>query len=378
MRIALKYRKEIIDILNEHRSSLLPHDWYPISVFSEFTNKDTTKVCEWDGEWSITYKCLETGKRSTVDLRQTGRVKLLWRVDWPMRWYYENVDFEPAGKDHHSQGGSFDTAKEIATQVYNIAPPVTFQYDFIRVKGGSGKLSSSSGEVLSLSDVLSVYQPPIVRYLFAGTRPNAEFAISFDIDVIKIYEDYDRCERIHFGEEEVSDARRQKESRIYVLSQVCNVASSILCQISFRHLCSVLQIYEGNISKVIAYLKLNSNDVKYVSERALCVWNWIQKHAPEEFVFSLANVHDNNTLTETKEQKNAIAFLCKNIEQDFEDMSDKDINAAIYSCAREADIDPKEFFPVLYMRIIRRQKGPRLGSFFKILGKEKVCMYLQT
>ena len=29
--------------------------------------------------------------------------KLVWKVDWPMRWKHEGVIFEPAGEDHHSK-----------------------------------------------------------------------------------------------------------------------------------------------------------------------------------------------------------------------------------------------------------------------------------
>ncbi len=33
--------------------------------------------------------------------------KLVWKVDWPMRWAFEHVDFEPAGMDHATPGSSF-------------------------------------------------------------------------------------------------------------------------------------------------------------------------------------------------------------------------------------------------------------------------------
>ena len=86
------------------------------------------------------------------------------------------------------------------TKLRGFSAPVTFPYDFLSIKGRGGKISSSSGEVVSLREMLEIYQPEVVRYLFASTRPNTEFAISFDLDVIKIYEDYDRCERIAFGQ----------------------------------------------------------------------------------------------------------------------------------------------------------------------------------
>ena len=52
--------------------------------------------------------------------------------------------------------------------------PISFQYDFISIKGRGGKISSSSGDVVSLPDVLEVYIPEItVIYLLEqGPIPN--------------------------------------------------------------------------------------------------------------------------------------------------------------------------------------------------------------
>ena len=208
IRKALENRDVIRRELDEHRTAPLAEDWWPVSVFCTACDRDTTKVTGWDGEWGVTYEC-ECGNSETVDLQNTPAVKLPWRIDWPMRWKEEGVDFEPAGKDHHSEGGSFDTAKLTGKEVYGHEPPVTFQYDFIRIKGGAGKISSSSGEVVSLKDVLEVYQPEVIRYLFAGTRPNSEFAISFDLDVLKVYEDYDKCERTYFNKPETEKALKK-------------------------------------------------------------------------------------------------------------------------------------------------------------------------
>ncbi|MBN1835561.1 MAG: lysine--tRNA ligase, partial [Spirochaetales bacterium] len=240
IRRALEQRELARAILNEHREkNLLAEDWWPITVFCGACDRDTTRVEGWDGAYGVTYSCDSCGHRESVDLRSTPVVKLFWRVDWPMRWAYEQVDFEPAGKDHHSKGGSFDTGRRIVTEIYGHPVPTTFQYDFIGIKGRGGKMSSSSGEVVSLRDVLEIYQPELVRYLFASTRPNTEFAISFDLDVLKNYEDYDRCERIYFGQEKVSEDKATRQRRIYELSQVRSVPARMPTQVPFRHLCNL-------------------------------------------------------------------------------------------------------------------------------------------
>ena len=167
IRTALEKKEEIKAILNEYRTEPLGDDWWPVSVFSSFTDKDTTTILAWDGEYGITYRDDSTGQEETIDIRTTPYTKLPWRIDWPMRWAREGVDFEPAGKDHHSEGGSFDTSRKIV-QLFGGQAPVSFQYDFISIKGRGGKISSSSGEVISLYDVLEVYTPEVCRYLFAS------------------------------------------------------------------------------------------------------------------------------------------------------------------------------------------------------------------
>ncbi|MFP4426245.1 MAG: lysine--tRNA ligase [Spirochaetaceae bacterium] len=380
IRTALENRDLIRGILNEHRSEPLPPEWFPISVFSNFTNKDTTTVLAWDGEWGVTYRCEESGKEETVDLRETSAVKLLWRIDWPMRWAEEGVDFEPAGKDHHSEGGSFDTAERIVREVYKAEPPVTFQYDFIRIKGRGGKISSSSGEVVDLAEVLSVYQPEIVRYLFVSTKPNSEFAISFDLDVIKIYEDYDRTERVYFGIDEVGDTKREKESRIYELSQVRDVPKEAPLQFAFRHLCNLLLIHAGEIEAALdAYpggLELSEEARERGRVRARCAWNWINTYAPEEFRFSLRSAEE-GPIEIDPGMREVVIELRDRLATEYEERDEKGIQELVYEVSRSHGVEPKEFFPVMYRILVGKEKGPRLGGFIKTIGKERVLSLLR-
>ena len=53
-------------------------------------------MLSWDGEYGVTYRDDSTGQEETIDLRTTPYAKLPWRIDWPMRWAREGVDFEPA------------------------------------------------------------------------------------------------------------------------------------------------------------------------------------------------------------------------------------------------------------------------------------------
>lgn len=382
VRRALAARDRIREILDRYRTTPLPDDWWPISIFSSATDRDTTTPLEWDGAWRIRYRCDETGTEEWLDLRETGLVKLLWRIDWPMRWAYEGVDFEPAGKDHHSEGGSFDTARHIARDVYGVEPPVTFQYDFIGIKGRGGKMSSSSGEVVGLAEVLEVYQPEVLRYLFAGTRPNAEFSISFDLDVIKIYEDYDRCERIALGIDDVKAQRAEKERRIYELSQVARggVPQALPAQVPFRHLCNVLLIHNGDVDAALAAMPgtdaFDDDLMRRARDRARCAWRWVQSYAPEEFRFRLVDPAS-PPLDVTPAEREAIRGLAALVRTHLDDLDEKGVQNAIYEVARGAGFEPPVLFETLYRVLVDREKGPRLGGFLKTLGRERVLALLE-
>jgi len=376
IRKALEEKETVRKILNDHRTHPLPEDWWPVSVFCTACLKDTTKVTGWDGEWGVAYECESCGNKETVDLQSTAAVKLPWRIDWPMRWKKEGVDFEPAGKDHHSEGGSFDTARNIVEQVYEGVPPVTFQYDFISIKGRGGKISSSSGEVVSLKDVLEIYQPEIVRYLFAGTRPNTEFAISFDLDVLKIYEDYDKCERIYFGTEQVGEKKRLKEKRIYELSQVQDVPGKMPPQVPLRHLCNILQINGGNIEEALKMFDdLDDEQRARLETRARCGWNWITTYAPEEFRFALISP-DADPIQVSADERKAIQALSAAVRTKLENHDERSLGEMIYSIARENGIEPKDFFRIIYKVLIGKERGPRLASFILTVGRKKIVEIL--
>ena len=374
---ALEHRDEIRNILNEYRTEPLPESWWPVAVFSSFTNKDTTTVLDWDGEYGITYRDDELGKTETIDIRKTPNTKLPWRIDWPMRWVKEGVDFEPGGKDHLTEGGSYDTSKNVV-KVFGGEAPVTMRYDFVQIKGHGGKISSSSGDVVDLYDVLEVYPPEIVRYLFVGTRPSSEFAISFDLDVLKIYEDYDNTERIYFGLMKVNEKKAEKEKRIYELSQIDdkNIPTEPGYQIPFRHLCNYLQIYSGDVEKVLErFPDASESQKERLRVRMKCAWTWLEKYAPEEFKFALRG--DGDLYEADDKEKAAIMELADFADKYLDELSEKEFSEYIYQTAKDNEMENADFFRLIYQALIAKDKGPKLASFLKACGRDRVVEILR-
>ncbi|WP_029409782.1 lysine--tRNA ligase [Treponema pedis] len=379
MKKAMDKREELKEILNTYRDDehKMTEEYWPVSVFCTACNKDTTKIDSWDGDWSLHYTC-DCGHEQTLDLRKAQTAKLGWRVDWPMRWAYEKTVFEPAGKDHHSQGGSFDTARLVSDRIYNWPAPVSFRYDFIGLKGVPGKMASSKGKVISLEQVLEVYQPEVARYLFARTRPNTEFVISFDLDVIKIYEDYDKTERIAWKVEKAKNEEIfEKEYRIYELSQVEKMPPCISYQIPFRHLCNLLQINSGDIEAVIKTLPdVKPEQLERLRMRAACAWNWItDAGAPEEFKFSLKD--DGEVAVLDDKALEAVKKIRDELLPKMEEMDEKTFSTSLYEVASECGMEPKALFTSVYQVLIAKEQGPRLAGFMKTIGKEKLKKILE-
>jgi lysyl-tRNA synthetase class 1 len=394
IRRALECRDTLKNILDKFRDEehKIQGEWWPISVFCSKCNKDKTVIDRWDGDWGLSYHCEACSHDETADIRTAQGNKLSWRVDWPMRWEYEKVDFEPAGKDHHSPGGSFDTARHVCKEVYGWDAPVTFRYDFIGIKGSAGKISSSSGEVVDLGDVLKVYTPQVTRYLFAGTRPNVEFTISFDLDVIKIYEDYDKTERIAWKIEPAKDdATYRWERRIYELSQPVTDADGKSLplekmqppfQIPFRHLCNLIQIADGDVEKALEGLNdSNANNqgglcptpeqISAMRTKALCAKYWVENCAPEEFRFRLRPAGEKAELSAREEA--AIRLLRDNVVSRIETFTeDKPCAEAIYGAAQTAGVEGKEMFRAAYQALVGKDQGPRLASFLRSIDKQRL------
>ncbi|MFH1683201.1 MAG: lysine--tRNA ligase, partial [Candidatus Woesearchaeota archaeon] len=249
-------------------------------------------------------------------------------------------------------------------------PPFGFAYEWIAIKG-AGEFSSSAGLVITLKQMMEIYEPEIVRYLFASTRPNACFNISFDVDVLKIYEDFDKCERIYFDAEKVNDKDKIKQSRIYELSCVEKCPAKLPYQPGFRHLTTVLQTRGMDVEKAIGFFEKELKDEfdrERLRKRAECAKNWLEKYAPEEFKFS---VQDEVKIKLGAKEKKVLQLLGKRLLE--KDWTDVELHEEIYILCQNEELEIKDFFKAAYQILIAKEKGPRLAAFILEIGREKVA-----
>ena len=64
--------------------------------------------------------------------------------------------------------------------------------------------------------------------------------------------------------------------------------------------------------------------------------------------------------------------LLKVVDTELDQLDEKALNDKIYAVAGEAGIDTKELFKVMYQALVGKDQGPRLASFLKIIGKQKL------
>ncbi len=383
IRHALKHEKKIVEILNASRTAPLESDWTCLSVFCKQCEKDTVENIKYREPYDVSYHCTSCKADLTIDFSKEPGVKLLWRVDWPMRWAHENVDFEPGGKDHSASGGSFDTGKEIIRQVWGKEPPYYVQYDFVIAKGHGSKLSSSSGNLITLGEALAVYEPELIRWIFASRKPNLDFAIAFDLDVMKAYDDFDRTERYAFGTEAGEEKKVSYEKRIYELSRVS--AEPPLSQMKppaqfpFRHLCNILQIHQGNLEEARrAYddqIKTDHDENRFRS-RASRAWTWITEFAPEEFRFQVRT-------PDSKPAKSTMPLVLAEVAALLEGLpavgvTDEALSSELFEVMKRHHLGAKQFFPEVYFALIGKAQGPKLGSFLLAIGAKRAAALIRA
>lgn len=380
IKLTLRKKEVIAGILNKWRATPLEDNWQPVNIYCSKCNRDKTAIISFDGDSTLTYKCEfeECAHHGKEDINTSSRVKLPWRMDWPMRWAFEKVDFEPGGKDHSSQGGSFTTAKEIVTEVYDWKPPMYLQYDFVSIKGMGGKMSSSKGNLVTVNDVLEVYEPEMVRWIFASYKTNTDFGLSFDLDVIKNYEDFDRMERLAYGLEVGNEKKVAMAKRVYELSSIGEIPTEMPFQPAFRHLCNVLQINDLEVSRARGFYNneiKNERDERRFKERAIRAAYWIENSAPEEFKFSLNK--EALKLEMSEKQTSFLKTLRDYLATEWNTIADdKALHEKMYEMINALELEPMEVFTLLYKKLINLEKGPKLAGFIRTIGQERVLKLL--
>lgn len=369
---AVRARKTIYDILANYRtqggSEPERESYFPVTIYCETCRKDTTEILHTDSsETWFSYSCSSCGKEGTVDLNRATNVKLPWKVDWAMRWRHEEVVFEPGGKDHATAGGSFEVSSEIAKQVYHSQPPLFQPYEFIGLKGLTGKMSSSSGELLTPGDVLKIYQPEVLLWVFARVPPTRAFDLVVHDQIHRIYEEFDQTSLN--GSKVPSDQRA---------SELARIPGRAIHPVSFRQLTSFSGIVQGNyqaLEQIFGRIGTPCRQ-EFFKERLQKAENWLECYAPDQrtVLRSKRNTDSFQALTpHEKDWVNELYEWVKVSHFGLEEATEK-----VYAIPKKVGMSEKDlteaqrrFFQIVYNLLFGKDKGPRLGTFLVAVPREQ-------
>lgn len=373
VRIAMQKRKEIAGILSGYKTQKWSkseiEEYYPLAVYCEGCGKDTTEISEYDGETTITYWC-DCGHEDTVDFSKKNVGKLAWKVDWAMRWWHYGVAIEPAGKDHATAGGSFDVSGKICRDIYGYEGPVKLGFGFVGFAGSTTKMSSSTGILVTPAEILKIYEPEVLRWLYARSKPRKEIRISFDAAMYKLYDEFDRSV-LSYGRLD------DQQKRAIDFAKIDGFPEEI---VPFRVVASFGQVAQGSLETLKTML--DRAGVKYEEEhlarRLEKTMNWIRDYMPEAEIRLNEGFNDKVFNSLDDEEKEQIRKLVEGLEK-LDSWTTEKIDELVYDIPKEPGLDDgqikdrqRKFFRNIYQMLINQDQGPRLSTFLVGLGSDVI------
>ncbi|MFC9891087.1 lysine--tRNA ligase [Streptomyces pilosus] len=361
--------------------------YFPYKPYCGNCEKDFTTVTSYDDDSTeLTYACTVCGFSETVRLNEFNRGKLVWKVDWPMRWAYEGVIFEPSGVDHSSPGSSFQVGGQIVG-IFGGEQPIGPMYAFVGISG-MAKMSSSKGGVPTPGDALKIMEPQLLRWLYARRRPNQSFKIAFDQEIQRLYDEWDRLDaKVADGSALPADAAAH--------SRAVRTASGELPRtprpLPYRTLASVADITAGHEDQALRILSdldpsnplgsLDEARPRYDRAEA-----WINHHVPADQRTIVRAEPDAELLKSLDEQgQQSLRLLLDGLADNW---SLDGLTHLVYGVPKvqagfSADATPKElppeiktaqrsFFALLYHLLVGRDTGPRLPTLLLAVGQDRV------
>ena len=377
---ALQKRGEIFDILDSFRTQDAQEGereaYYPVSIYCPECGRDTTKITELSEDCTKAKYVCKCGHEGEHDFTKDFNCKLAWKIDWPMRWKYEQVDFEPGGKDHASPGGSYDTSKVIARKIFNYEAPLFQGYEFIGIKGTTGKMSGSTGLNLTPETLLHIYQPEVILWLYAKSEPNKAFDFCFDDGILRQYFEFDKQYN--------SFIDGTADEYIQDIMNSCLMFDEKIKTVPMSHLVQLGSIVDFNPDMLETVFEKIGTPYKYddFKERLGLAKYWLEKCSPEN-VNRLCPVRNWPVYNELDEkEKKAVEMLHQYLsgnEYTLDELNKElyEIPKRIYGYeAENLKALQGTFFKDVYRLLLNKEKGPRLYLFLYAIEKDKFLSLL--
>ncbi|WP_212827081.1 lysine--tRNA ligase [Catellatospora sp. TT07R-123] len=358
--------------------------YFPYKPYCSVCDRDLTTVVAYDDETTeLDYTCA-CGHAEQVRLSEHNRGKLVWKVDWPMRWAYEGVIFEPSGVDHSSPGSSFQVGGQLVGEIFGGEQPIGPMYAFVGISG-MAKMSSSRGGVPTAADALDIMEPPLLRWLYARRRPNQSFKIAFDQEIQRLYDEWDTLGRkVGDGTATPADAAAYTRA-VGTAAGLLPVTPHVL---PYRTLASIVDVTTGDEAQTLRILRdLDPADpVASLDEtrpRLDKAQRWITTHVPADQRTRVLAGPDTARLAELGEtERESLRLLLAGLDEHW---SLEGLTTLVYGVPKvmlglPPDVKPtpelktaqREFFALLYHLLVGRDTGPRLPTLLLAVGPDRV------
>ncbi|UWP78577.1 lysine--tRNA ligase [Dactylosporangium fulvum] len=392
--LAMRERAHIDGVLAKYRTKLTPEEagddgegaagYYPYRPYCSVCGRDTTTVTAYDDTTTaLAYTCA-CGHRETVLLSEHRGGKLVWKVDWPMRWAFEGVQFEPSGVDHTSPGSSFVVGGQLVTEVFGGWPPIGPMYAFVGI-AGMAKMSSSRGGVPTPADALRIMEPPLLRWLYSRRRPNQSFKIAFDDEIQRLYDEWDTLgRRVAGGSAAPADAAAYHRA----VGTADGPLPATPRPLPYRMLASVADITVGDPVQMLRILAeadpsapvTSLDEVRPRLDRAL---HWVTEQVPPDQRTHVRTAPDAELLASLPAaERDALRLLAAGLEEHW---SLEGLTTLVYGVPKlrlglpldtkptpELKAAQRAFFSLLYRLLVGRESGPRLPTLLLAVGAGRV------
>ena len=288
--------------------------------------------------------------------------KLAWKVEFAARWAAFDIRFEAYGKD------IMDSVKVndwVADEILVFPHPHHVKYEMFLDKGGK-KISKSLGNVITAQKWLEFGSPKSILLLLYKRITGAR-ELGFE-DIPSLMSEYNELEDIYFGRVKVDNqAKLTKSKGLYEYVNLLNPPEQSSTHVNYRLLVELAKIFKENrIERVM---------------KKLLDYGVIKNPEPEiEKLIELAGNYSNEFDEHEKMQidlddptKKALKILINALTKD---EGSEDIQNTIYQIAKSNDIQPKNFFRILYQIILGTSKGPKIGPFISDIGRKQVAKTL--
>jgi len=287
-----------------------------------------------------------------------GKCKLQWKVDWAMRWYTFDVDYEMYGKDLIE---SAILSSKIC-QTMGKKSPNGFAYEMFLDEKGE-KISKSKGNGITIDEWLKyaspeslslyMYQnPKRAKKLYADVVPKAVDEYLTNIDK---FSEQDDKQKLLNPVWHVHNGNPPKEKSVMPFSVLLNLVGTSNA---------------ADKDVLWKFIKKNKKDIK-VSDHPIL--DSLVGYALKYFE-SIVKPNKKYRKPNDKEKK-ALQDLVKRLKDCKEEMDPEAIQTIVYSVGKDNGYSDnlREWFKAIYEIIFGDKDGPRMGFFISFFGvKESI------